>query len=183
MKKISDAMYRVNRSWLALIALTIFVLFTAFVLPDQARRAEENTGQETSPDTSFFYSSAELYRLAEAYGETGRAAYIRARLTFDIIWPLVYTFFLLTTISWLYDRALPAGSIWRMANLIPWLALLFDLLENFSTSLVMYRYPEPTPVAAGLAPWFTALKWVFVAGSFGLLLLGVLGVLWQRLRQ
>ena len=56
--------------------------------------------------------------------------------------------------------------------------MLFDLLENISTSLVMYRFPERTPVVDSLASVFTFLKWVFVAGSFLLLIGGIVIGIW-----
>ena len=68
----------------------IFVLFTALVLPGRSTRAQVETRAAGSPDMSFFYTSDELYQMAEAYGQAGREAYIRARFTFDLIWPLVY---------------------------------------------------------------------------------------------
>lgn len=50
------------------------------MLPQQqATRAEQDTGSAKSPDTSLFYTPADLYRMAEAYGEEGRRAYVRAR--------------------------------------------------------------------------------------------------------
>jgi len=60
-----------------------------------------------------------------------------------------------------------------MANLVPILGMIFDYLENSSTSLVMLRYPARTPLVDFLAPLFTAIKWVFVGGSFVLLLIGM----------
>jgi hypothetical protein len=50
--------------------------------------------------------------------------------------------------------------------------MVFDYAENTSTSLVMYRYPTPTDLVATIAPLFTVVKWVFVGGSFVLLLIG-----------
>jgi len=126
-----------------------------------------------------------IQKMAEEYGEAGREAYIRARFTFDIAWPLVYTFFLVTTISWIYSRTFPPESWWRRANLAPILAMVFDLLENLSTSLVMYRFPERTPVVDSLATVFTSLKWFFVTGSFLLLIGGILVGLrrWYKRRR
>jgi hypothetical protein len=120
--------------------------------------------------------------MAEAYGPDGRAAYIRARLTFDVVWPLAYGFFLTASIAWVNKQAFPSGSRWQWANLAPLLGVLLDYLENLSTALVMGRYPDPTPVVDALAPIFTLLKWTFVNGSFVLLLLGL--VVWgaKRLR-
>jgi hypothetical protein len=168
---------------MALAGLVIFVLFTALVLPGQSSQAEAVSGGAGSPDMSFFYSPDELYKMAEAYGEQGRPAYIRARFTFDLIWPLVYGFFLCTAISWVFARGFPPDSRWRWANLPPILGMLFDYLENISTSLVMFRYPLPTPVVAWLAPFFTAVKWIFVSGSFLLLAFGVVIAIWRAVQK
>lgn len=64
--------------------------------------------------------------MAEAYGESGRQAYIRARFTFDLVWPLVYTLFLATAISWVLGRAFALDSCWQRANLAPLLNAIFD---------------------------------------------------------
>jgi hypothetical protein len=179
--RLSRWLLRVSRGWIALTALAVFVLFIALVLPAQAGRARESAGGAGSPDTSLFYSVDELYGMAEAYGPAGRQAYVEARTTFDIAWPLVYTFFLTTALSWLTWRAFAPGSIWQRANLIPLLAMLFDLLENLAASIVMLRYPQASPAAAGLAPGFTALKWAFVVASFVLLALAAAALVWRRL--
>lgn len=173
-KRISDWLRERSNLWVALIALVIFMVFPVIVLPDQAEQAEAYSGGAGSPDSSFFYTPADLYRTAEAYGEAGRAAYVRARWTFDVVWPLAYTFFLVTAIGWLFGKAFPAESTWQLANLVPLLGMIFDFLENSATSLVMLRYPAETPVVAALAPAFTVIKWILIAASFGLLVLGVI---------
>jgi hypothetical protein len=182
-KRLSDGLRRVSTGWVVLAALVIFLLFMAFVLPGQSRSAGEASGGAGSPDTSFFYSAGDLYRMAEAYGPEGRAAYVRARVTFDVAFPLVYTFFLVTAISWVFARAFPPASRWQRANLAPLAGALFDLLENAATSLVMARFPAQTPIAAALAPLFTLAKWVFVIGSFVLLFVGIAAALWRRIRR
>ena len=183
LKRISDWLSQVSTGWVALAGLVVFLLFSALVLPRQSATAEEVAGGAGSPDTSVYYSPADLYQMAEAYGEEGRSAYIRARFTFDVIWPLVYTLFLGTAISWLFGRAFAPDSRLQRANLAPVLGALFDYLENVSTSLVMLRYPDQTAVVDILAPVFTLLKWVFVGGSFVLLSAGVVAVLWHWLRK
>jgi hypothetical protein len=182
-KQISDWLRRVSTGWVALAALLIFLLFSALVLPQQATKAEQETGSTDSPDMSFFYSAGDLYRMAESYGETGRQAYIRARFTFDLVWPLVYTFFLITGIGWVFGKAFGPDSRWQRANLIPLLGALFDYLENLSTSLVMLRFPDQTPVVDVLAPVFTALKWGFLGASFLLLFGGIAIAAWRWIRR
>jgi hypothetical protein len=179
-KRISDWLQGVSTGWVALVALLIFLLFTALVLPQQASQAEGETGSTDSPDTSFFYSPGDLYRMAESYGKDGRQAYIRARFTFDLVWPLVYTLFLATATSWIFGRTFASGSGWQLANLLPLLGALFDYLENISTSLVMARYPDQTAVFDTLAPIFTALKWTMLGASFALLLAGIVVAVWRR---
>jgi hypothetical protein len=183
MKRVSDWLYHLSSGWLALAGVTVFLLFSALVLPAQSARADPAGAAAGSPDLSFYYTPQDLLRWAEAYGEGGRAEYIRARFSFDLIWPLVYTFFLGSSISWLWGRALPPVSLWRRVNLLPLLAMLFDLLENSATSLVMARYPAETALAAGLAPLFTAVKWLLVGSSFIALCAGVALNAWRRAQK
>lgn len=178
-RRLSGWFRRISTEWVAGVVTVGFLLFTGFVLPAQSERAEVETGGGASPDTSFVYTPAALYGIAEAYGESGRQAYVRARFTFDLVWPWVYMLFLAVTISWLYGNAFPEQSLIQRANLVPVLGLIFDYLENISTSLVMIRYPNRTPVVDLLAPVFTMVKWIFVGGSFVLLAVGVVGRVWR----
>lgn len=182
-QKVSGWLYRVSRGWVALAALVIFVLFTALVLPGQTAQMDVYGADVGSPDLSLTYSTADLYAMAEAYGPEGRAAYVRARLTFDVIWPVVYTVFLVTAIGWLARRAFAADSLWQRANLIPLVAALFDYLENATTSLVMARYPAQTPVVDVLATLFTPIKWLFVVAGFVLLLMCVGVNVWRQFHR
>jgi len=174
MKTISNWTHKISSGWVTLAGLVIFLVFMSAVLPQQSTKAEETSGGAGSPDTSFIYSVDDLYKMADAYGEEGRKAYIQARIRFDILFPLVYTVFLCTSLSWITQRTFPQHSRWQYANLAPVLGMAFDLLENTATSLVMGRYPAQTPVIDWLAPVFTLVKWIFVSGSFVLLFTGII---------
>ena len=182
MKQFSNWLYKISTGWVTLSAVLIFILFTALVLPSQTNQAatEDEVG---SPDLSIYYSADELYDMAEAYGQSGRDEYIRARFTFDLVWPLVYTFFLVTTISWIYKRIVPEGATLQMINLLPVLGMLGDYLENTATSIVMWRYPLTSPLIDWLAGIFTTLKWLLIAGSFISLLVGLILLAWQFLSR
>ena len=179
----SGWLHRISNGWVTLIGLVVFILFTALVLPGQSTRDDESIGDAGSPDLSFYYSADDLYRMAEAYGEQERAEYIRVRFTFDLVWPLVYTFFLATAISWIFAGAFSEGSKWQLANLAPVLGMLFDYLENIATSFVMWRYPSHTPVVDWLAAIFTSLKWILIGTSFVLLLMGALIAVWRWIKR
>jgi hypothetical protein len=176
MMRLSRWLQRYSTGRVALAALLVFLAFSALVLPRQSRPQASEAG---TPDLALLYSRGDLYRWAEAYGEQGRRDYVRARFTFDVAWPLVYTFFLVTAISWLCGKAFQPGSRWQLANLAPVLGMMFDFLENIATSLVMWRFPQPTPVLDSLAGVFTLLKWGFIAASFGLLLAALGAAVWK----
>jgi hypothetical protein len=169
--RISEWLQGKVNGWVALVGLVVFLLFSALVLPGQSAQTETYSGDAGSPDMSLLYSTGDLYQMAETYGEEGRQSYVRARLTFDVAFPLVFTLFLTTAITWLTAKGFAAGSpgLWRGANLVPLLGGLFDYLENGSTALVMARYPLRTPIVDRLAPLFTLLKWLLVGGSILLL--------------
>lgn len=183
MIKISHWLTGKSSSQVTLLALGIFILFMILVLPGQAAQAEESSNGAATPDLYFVYSKDALYQMAESYGQDGRGDYVRIRFTFDLIWPLVYGFFLLTGISWLFKQVLPPESIWRAVNLIPLYAMVFDYLENISTSIVMIRYPARTAVIDTLATIFTPVKWVFVGLGFVILLIGLALFAWKRIRR
>ena len=180
--RFSEHLIRFSQGWLALAALVICLLFTALVLPGQAAGSAERTGSARQPDTSLFYTRTQLYGMAEAYGPDGRQAYIQARVTFDVAWPLVYGFFLVTAIGWLAGKAFQPGSPWRLLTLAPVLGVIFDYLENLATSLVLARYPAPTPVVDLLAGPLTLVKWLFVGGSFMVLVAVAIAALARRAR-
>ena len=123
LQKLSMGLRKMSTGWVALLGLLVFVLFSILVLPGQSQKAEQVSGGAGSPDTSFLYTSDDLYQMAEAYGEQGRKAYVHARFTFDLIFPLVYTFFLVTSVSWVFAKGFPASSRWQQANLVPLLGM------------------------------------------------------------
>ena len=178
--RFSDWLYKVSTGWVTLSAVIVFFLFSALVLPGQSSSASVDPAIG-SPDLSIYYSAGDLLRMAEAYGEQGREEYIRARFTFDLVWPLVYTYFLATTISWIYKKLGAGDKNWRAINLLPVLGMLGDYLENIATSLVMWQYPQSIPLVAWLAGIFTTLKWLLIAGSFISLVVGIILLVWQLL--
>lgn len=183
MKRLFDWLYKYSTNWTALFSLILFLGFSALVLPGQSAAAAAYSDGTGSPDTSLFYSSRDLYRMAEAYSQAGRQAYVRARFSFDLAFPLIYTFFLSVCTSWLLNRVLSADSRWRIMNLIPLAGMLFDFLENISAALVIGRYPLETPLVAFLTPIFTFIKWIFVGGSFALLIGLLIPVVYTKMAQ
>lgn len=183
MNTISTFFYRVSRGWVTLLAIIIFLVFSALELPRQNAQADQYSQGVGSPDTSLLYSGGKLYSMAKWYGAEGREAYLHARWTFDLAFPFVYTFFLVTAVSWVLNRALPERSRLRLLNLLPLAAIAFDFLENSMTSIVMWGFPSRIAIAEGMAVVATPLKWLTLAISFLVLLIGLLALLVKRIRS
>ena len=180
LRRLSHTLVEFSKTGITLAALIVFLIFSVVVLPGQSAVAAAYGGGSGSPDLSLFYSSNDLYQMAEQYGSAGRDAYVRARFSFDLVFPIIYTLFLVTAISWILGTITPEASSWRMLNLAPILGMLFDFLENITASIVMSRYPALSTISANLAPVFTFLKWVFVGGSFLILFISGLASLFSR---
>ncbi|WP_280770970.1 hypothetical protein [Salipaludibacillus daqingensis] len=154
------------------LSFLIFVLFLAFVLPGVAEQTKEVTGTSESPDGSYLYTAEDLYRIAGEYGEEGRTYYITSRFTFDVVWPLVYLFFLASSLTVVFKKWMSVKAL-TFVPLLPFAGVLFDFLENTSAAFVMWRYPLETPFIAQLAPVFTFFKWNFIYVSFICIVVGL----------
>lgn len=181
LNRLSALFYHHVNLRLLVLSILIFALFLGLILPSMAGRLAEVTGTAVSPDTTLLYSPGQLYSMAEEYGSAGRAYYIYTRYTFDLAWPLGYLYFLTASLSFLY-RWLPPASRLRSVNLLPLGGAVFDFLENSAASLVFYRYPSATPLAAALAPAFTFSKWVLLGLSFAALAAGIVLFTLHRLQ-
>lgn len=167
----SNWLYRITTKWLVLAATIVFAGFVVFVLPahsgtagsDRATADGAASAVLFAPDLSLWYSPAALSELAEQLGAGGRAAYVREHFTFDLVWPVVYLLFLTLAITSLSSVTMKPESRWRSVNLIPFAAVMFDLLENTTTSLAVTRYPAAPGIPGTVAPVFTALKWTAIA--------------------
>lgn len=176
-------LHKISKGRITLFALLAFVLFSAFILPVQANKTKQYAGNAGIIDTQFWYSSQNIYDKADSYGEEGRRVYIIDRLSFDLIWPMVYAFFLGTTISYTFRSNFPSESWLQGMNLVPVIAMLFDLLENLGASVIMLAYPGKISWLAQVLPYFTSLKWLLLFGSFILVIMGLVAWLVRKLRS
>lgn len=154
---------RVN--WMVVIvSIILFSLFIAVVLPKVSLYTDEVVGGLGSPDTSFYYNGYDLYQFAESYGEDGRHNYVLLRWTFDVVWPLVYLFFLL---SLSVQLAKPFKNKW--VNKVYWLSILataFDFFENIVVTIFMIVFPAKLYWLGTIASIGTMFKWILLCLAF-----------------
>ncbi len=165
----------------------LFVWFLSAVLPAQSAMAKAWTPEGANFDLSFFYSPSRALDMAAAYTTEGRLAYIAARWSFDLVWPIVYGLFVLSAWSFSLGRVAP-GFCGR--DLVAGLTLLgpaFDFVENISATVLLASWPGRPRLAALTASIGTSLKWIFViigiGGAFVLLFLAGLDALERKRRE
>lgn len=176
------------RPWVFGISVIALVVFMATILPAKAADAASYTPTGASFDTSFFYTPAQAIERVGLYSPEARAAYVYDRWTFDLVWPLVYGFFLLCGWAFGLSRLLPAGGIGHAGRsrwlLVPVLAVFFDFVENTAVTVLMLAYPAAPLAVALVASAGTLIKWVFVmvgmSGAVGLPLAGGIAVMLRR---
>ena len=165
-------MLRVNGPVASGVSL-VFLAFVLWALP-AASQAGVDVGLTQSIDTSFGMSADQLWVIAESYGPTIRQAYIVQRWTFDVLWPIVYTSFFMSSALYLGKKIKLNDGGKTLLFLIP-LGVLFDLLENSLVSLVFALFPIRIIGLTEAAVLMTPIKWVFVSLSM-ILVLGLAGV-------
>jgi len=165
-KKFSSWLNKVSVWWVALLFMLLFLTFTVTEVVSQSEISAEYQGDAGSVDLSFWYTADDVFNMAEDYGQEGRDAYILARYSFDVIFPIIYAAFLVTSISFLAGKQFEIGSNWMHLNLVPIAGMILDLFENSFAILIMGAYPEKLVFLASIVPFMTMLKWIFVGGSF-----------------
>jgi len=176
-------MRKTSIQWKWVIVSTIvFIVFLSFVLPQVSEYSTKVIGEFQSPDTSLIYSSEDLYDMAESYGEAGRAAYIKLRWTFDLIWPLVYTLFFVLWIVKLSYYVLSSRRI-RYLFIVPLIAMFFDFTENLGATIIMARYPVTPGIIANLTPVMTFAKWITISMSFLIVLALLIANIMAKMKE
>ena len=172
---------RILWKWVIVVSL-IFLVFLTSILPQISNYSDKTIREAKSPDTSLIYSKSDLYDLAKSYGESGRTTYIQLRWTFDVIWPLIYTSFLLVWIIKLLEY-LPSIKWLRYLSILPLISIFFDLMENIGTTIVMARYPLQSNIVANITPFMTLIKWVTISCSFLAIIVLVLLIILSKIKE
>ncbi|HBS91054.1 MAG TPA: hypothetical protein DEA51_01140 [Erysipelotrichaceae bacterium] len=145
----------------------LFLIYLVIILPNEAAKFDMVT-----PDIMLFYSVSDLALIADQLTDTGRRLYIETRISFDILWPMVYTLFLLSSYA-LFQK--------HRMFFLPLLAMGFDFTENLLVSWYFWNYPNSKVWIGVLASLSTLMKWTLVSLSFLYLLFLILSFLIKKI--
>ncbi|MEO1596021.1 MAG: hypothetical protein AAFS02_12335 [Pseudomonadota bacterium] len=125
------------------------------------------------------YGAEQLQALFAPIAQSGRSLYAITQISIDVAFPALYVLALVLALRWVF----PAGHRWRMfAHVLPIGAGVADLLENIITAWVAWQGDFGAGLGAA-AGTFTVAKWLLLAGSVFLLVLGYLIVHTSRARR
>jgi hypothetical protein len=176
-KRFSDWISRMANGRVV-IAFSVFLLFFNFgVLPFSAKQLGPGQGQPIL-DLMFGFSPEQAYTIIAAYGDAGRSGAILTTATADSLYPFVYAGLLAMAISWFMNGIPFKNPKWQYLNLLPFVALVFDFVENAGIITMLAGYPEQFVNIARMASVAGMLKWTFVGVS---LLALVLVIFWGRI--
>jgi hypothetical protein len=159
-----------------ILSILIFTLFIVVILPAQKAKTKEYAGDAGSVDLSFFPKPDQVYQMAEAYGEDGREQYIKSRYTFDVIWPLAYTFFMVALITFCMKKIFGDGSKWIYLNLVAVGPILFDFIENGFAMAVMSAYPDRMDGTVYVMATATMIKWTVMGIAQAIMFCGIVAL-------
>lgn len=163
---------------LTLISVLLFGLFMGIVLPYISSLTEQ---YGSGPDTMFDFGLGSYYEARMRYGIEGRKLYITLRWTFDIVWPIVYTFFYFMCIGYIAKkREDKFGYKWLF---VPVIAVSLDFVENTFATIFMASFPNDVDIVVYLLMMSSMMKWLFIGLTMLLIvyLLVLLGV--NRLKK
>lgn len=169
---LSDFAYHKARPLSIVILLAMVAGFNIFVFP----RLTQDITPENGPailDARFGYQPGDAYAALAEFGESGRKNYFNMLAVADSIYPLFYGALLVLALSFVLDKSLSRNSLFRIFNLAPIDAVLFDFAENLSIMHLITAFPGRADLAARMASAFGILKWTVVALCIALIVAGL----------
>jgi len=176
MSSISTLLNRVS-NWKTLVGLILIdVLFVAVLLKNAEEKMNAMAGKIIGPiDLTFGFNPRRTLRMIEDYGDAARDYYMSVELTIDLAYPLVYAFLFAVAITLIYRRLL--GGPVRYLNVLPFIAMCFDYLENIAIVFLLKNYPEQSLTIAILCEFFKLIKWLLFGLVIFLVLYGLIKLL------
>lgn len=169
---LSDHFYKWAKGWLIIILLILYGFFAGFLFPLIQGMMQAGQGGVLPLDLMLFANPEKIFGMIERYGEFNRPFYRSVELTVDIVYPIVYLFFLGLLISWLFQRGFASDSPMIKYNIMPLGAWFFDLIENIVIVILLSVFPSQPTALAWILVLLITVKWLFAGTSVFLILIG-----------
>jgi hypothetical protein len=173
LKRISEFFYEKSNLKLAILCTAIFGAYLFLVMTRQAIGFEIPNSNVRSLGMTFGFEESDILAFFQARADEMVYAYINFNLIWDTIFALIYGVMYAVWLSVLLKAS--AGKV-GVINLIPFLQVIFDWLENYSLGYLADQYlinGTITPYIAKLSSYFAMTKWICSGLTYFAIILGI----------
>ena len=174
LKGISQFFYQ-NSNLVTGVSLTIiFIGYLVLVMMGKGAAFEVADSNMRSLGTSFGFDQADIHAILSARSKEMITAYITFNQVWDVLFVVIYG---LMYVVWVSVLLKPLSHKVAGLNLVPFLQVLFDWLENYQLALLAHQYLNDgmiSPANAKLASVFSMLKWACASLTYPLILIGII---------
>lgn len=160
-------------------ALIIYLLMLFYSIPKIEDYAEGMKILDLLPSG---YSYEYVMTLFGKLGEVGRNLYLYLQLPLDFIYPGLFAISCSLLLFWLYLKVVNKNSKVFYFCLTPFVAGLFDYVENINILYMLISYPNLTELEVFISSTATLLKSGFTIIVWFLLIIGVVMFIKQKVR-
>jgi hypothetical protein len=176
MKTLSQFLNRIANIKLLIFLFLIYAIFPAFFLKNAEEKINQLAGKKIGViDLTLGFNPQKTLQMVADYGDEARAYYAQTEMTTDVIYPIVYALLFGVILSLLYRNKVYKPFSW--INLLPFVALIFDYLENICIVSLLQNYPSQSLNTATFCEVFKMLKWIAFGISVVLILYGLIRLL------
>jgi len=173
LKRISQFFYEKSNLKVAILCTAIFGAYLVFVMTRQATGFEIPNSNIKSLGMTFGFKESDILTFFQLRTEKMLSAYINFNLIWDTLFSLIYGVMYAVWLSVLFKTSTRKVDI---ANLIPFLQVIFDCLENYSLGYLANEYlidGTITSSIATLSSYFVMIKWVCSGLTYFTIILGI----------
>ncbi len=155
--------------WLVVLVVIYFLFQYAFngMFSISISHLKNISGGYSIPDMNFYYSAEQLHELFNHFGKVGLSEYLQLQWV-DMFYPVSYSLL----ISSLLFIAFSSIKKLQWVIYLPFVAAIFDYLENFTLRYLAKLYPDFVNGMAHFAAFCTAWKWIFICLSIIFVIIG-----------
>ncbi|MGB0687696.1 MAG: hypothetical protein ACPGMX_06485 [Paracoccaceae bacterium] len=174
LKGISQFFYQ-NSNLVTGVSLTIiFIGYLVLVMMGKGAAFELADSNMRSLGTSFGFDQADIHAFLSARSKEMITAYITFNQVWDVLFGVIYG---LMYVVWVSVLLKPLSHKVGGLNLVPFLQVLFDWLENYQLALLANQYLNDgmiSPADAQLASVFSMFKWACASLTYTLIVIGII---------
>ena len=174
LKGISQFFYQNSNLVTGFLLTIIFIGYLVLVMMGKGAAFEVADSNMRSLGTSLGFDQADIHAFLSTRSKEMITAYISFNQVWDVLFGVIYG---LMYVVWISVLLKPLSHKVGGLNLVPFLQVLFDWLENYQLALLANQYLNDgmiSPANAKLASVFSMFKWASSSLTYILILIGII---------